>query len=168
MPEPDGRRVRFGAALLIVLGLVRMTGDVLGWRTVAGVAAATNASPAPKVFSAVRGLETYSTRFFLEWQDLEGAPKSLELTPESYARIRGPYNRRNVYGAAVAYGPVLASDEKTRPMFESVARHALTGDAPLLRELGIDPRSVRDGVRVRCEPLPGTDMGDLPRVFDIR
>ena len=42
-------------------------------------------------------------------------------------------------------------------------RYALCNDAPLLRELGIDPREIAGPVRIRYEPLPGTDMGDLPR-----
>ena len=70
---------RFAAPLLIVLGLAQMAGDVLGIVPLKAIAAATAASPAPRVFSAVRGLETYSTRFFLEW-----AGRRVELTPEVY------------------------------------------------------------------------------------
>ena len=95
----------------------------------------------------MRGLETYSTRFFVEWTDRDGAAHSLELTPETYKSLRGPYNRRNVYGALLAYGPVLSSDPHAKPLFDSVARYALCGDAPLLRELGIAPRAVKDTVR---------------------
>ena len=107
-------------------------------------------------------LETYSTRFFVEWTDHNGKARSVELTPELYARIEGPYNRRNVYGAVVAYGPVLATSETTRPLYDGVARYALCGDAPLLRELGIDPGAVAGDLRVRYEPVAGTSLGDLP------
>jgi hypothetical protein len=158
---------------LLVLGLLQIGGDLLeraGMPTVGrplkGIGAATTASPAPKVFSAVRGLETYSTKFYLEWTDHRGHEHSLLLTPEVYGQIRGPYNRRNVYGAVLAYGPVLATDPRTEPMYRSVARFALCGDAPLLRELGIDPGEVRGPVHVRYEPRPGADLGDLPRVLE--
>jgi hypothetical protein len=161
------------AVALLALGLLQMSGDVLermGFgavgRPLKGIGAASTASPAPKVFSAVRGLETFSTRFYLEWTDRAGRAHSLLLTPELYGQVRGPYNRRNVYGAVLAYGPVLATDERTRPLFESVARYALSGAAPLLRELGIDPAEVAGPVRVRYEPRPGTDLGDLPRVLE--
>jgi hypothetical protein len=167
--------VNKAAAFLLVLGLLQMTGDLLDraglgvvGRPLKGFGAATTASPAPKVFSAVRGLETYSTRFTLEWTDRRGEPHQLPLTPELYARVEGPYNRRNVYGAALAYGPVLMTDERTRPLFEAVTTHALCGRAPLLRELGIDPEDVAGVVRVRYEPVPGTAMGDLPRVVEVR
>ena len=160
--------MRVAAACLIAVGLLQMAGDLCerylsayyGLR-LKGLGAATAAAPAPKVFSAVRGLETYSTRFFLEWTGADGAAHSLELTPEVYSHLRGPYNRRNVYGAALAYGPVLP-EELRGP----VMAYALCGDAPLLRELGIDPAQVRGPVRLRYEPRPGTDMGELPRVLE--
>jgi hypothetical protein len=157
--------MKLSAAGLLVLGLARMSFDVLGLPTLAAVAAATGASPAPKVFSSVRGLETYSTAFYLEWTEPDGVSRSLRLTPERSARIRGPYNRRNVYGAVLAYGPVLITDPRTRPMFESVARHALCGSAPLLRELGIETKRIRGPLRVRLEPQRALPK-DLPRQWE--
>jgi len=158
--------MRASGIFLVVLGLAQMTGDVLGISALKGIAAATTASPAPKVFSAVRGLETYSTRFSIEWRDASGSERTLELTPEAYGSIRGPYNRRNAYGAILAYGPIFASTPATQPLFESVARYALCGDAPLLVELGIDAAAAVAPVRVRLEPLPSSDVGDLPLVFE--
>jgi hypothetical protein len=157
---------RAPAVALLALGLMQMLGDLTGLAPLRGLAAATAASPAPRVFSAVGGLETYSLTFRIEWADRGGIAHSLELTPERYARLRGAYNRRNAYGAVVAYGPLLSESPATRPLFESVARHALCGDAPLLRELGIDPDDVMGAVRIRLEPLPGTDPGDLELVLE--
>jgi hypothetical protein len=153
------------AIALLIVGLLQMTGDVLGISALKGIGAATVASPAPKVFSAARGLETYSSRFFLEWTDHDGKAHSLVLTPEIYGRLAGPYNRRNVYGAALAYGPVLSTDPRTQPMFQAVIRYAFCGEAPMLKELGIDSCAVAGRVRVRLEPIPGTP-GDLPRVLE--
>jgi hypothetical protein len=131
------------AALLLVVGSLQMVGDLCGLPALKGLGAATVASPAPRVFSAVSGLETYSTRFFVEWQDAVGKAHSLELTPEVAARIRGPYNRRNVYGAVLAYGPVLAASENGR------------------RQLGIDTVGAHS-LALRYEPLAGTSMHGLP------
>ncbi len=158
---------KLAALALLSVGLMQMTGDLIGWPALKAVGAVTVASPAPKVFSAVRGLETYSTHFFIEWTDLQGHPHSLRLTPEVYSQLRGPYNRRNVYGAVLAYGPVLKTDPRSRPMFDAVANYALHGEAPLLRELGIDPKQIAGPVRVRLEPLPGTSIGDLPRIVEV-
>jgi hypothetical protein len=155
---------RAGLALTI-LALAQMTGDLLNFPALKGVAAATTASPAPKVFSAVRGLETYSTRFVIEYTDPSGERREVALTQQMYAKLRGPYNRRNIYGAALAYGPVLATEPLTQPMFDHVSRYALCGERPILRELGIE--AVPDApVRIRYEPVGGTDLAGLPRVLE--
>lgn len=151
--QGPGRGGQLAASLLVVLGLAQMFGDVSHLLPVKAVAAATGASPAPKVFSAVQGLETYSTRFSLDLGD-----ERVALTPELYARIRGPYNRRNVYGAALAYGPVLPPSLR-----DPVTRYALCGDAPLLRELGLHATRTP---AVELEPLPGTSLGNLPTRFE--
>jgi hypothetical protein len=151
------------AALLLALGLAQITFDVLGLRAPKAIAAASGASPAPKVFSAVAGFETYSTRFAVEWRDATGTHRR-EIDAELYARLRGPYNRRNVYGAALAYGPLLAANQATRPMLDAVLTYALCGDGPLLRELGLASGEVTEA-HVVFEPVAGTDMGALPRTL---
>lgn len=150
------------AVFLLGVGLLQMAGDVFHLPLLKGVGAATGASPAPKVFSSARGLETFSTRFFIEWTDQAGTLHSLEITPQVYSKVRGPYNRRNVYGAVLAYGPVLQTDERTRGMFNSIARYSLCDDARLLRELGIDPGTVRGSVVIRLEPRANTNNEGLP------
>jgi len=169
-------RVRKAALVaLLVLGFAQMTGAVLeecgaarAGAALKGLAAASAASPAPKVFSSVRGLETFSTSFALEW-DEPGGVRCVTLTPELYARFRGPYNRRNAYGAALAYGPVLASNPATRPMLDGVLAYALGGDAPLVRELGLDASARTGPVRVvyglrRDDDAPGlTRAIECPR-----
>jgi hypothetical protein len=158
--------MRKSVVFLLALGLLQMAGDVLRMPAIKGLAAATAASPAPKVFSAVRGLETYSTRFFLEWTDKTGHFQSVEITPERARGLRGPYNRRNVYGAVLAYGPIMQSDNTLRPMFNSVSHYALCGNAPLLHELGIDTADMQGAPRLRLETRPGTLAAGLPLTFE--
>ena len=147
---------------LLVIGLLQMTGDLLRLPAVKGVAAATGASPAPKVFSSIQGLETFSSDFYIEWKDRNGVAHSLKLIPEIYSRIQGPYNRRNVFGAALSYAPVLAGDPRTKPMYDAVVRYALCGPAPLLREMGIDPTDLSEPPVVRLVPRADTRFGDAP------
>jgi len=147
---------RVAAVLLVALGLAQISGDLLQIAPLKGIAAATSASPAPKVFSAVRGLETYSTRFFIEWPG-----HRVEMTPEVYSRMRGPYNRRNVYGAALAYAPVLPPELR-----DPVMRRALCNGAPLLRELGVEPHAIRGTPSVVLEPIPGTSLGGMQTRFE--
>lgn len=149
---------------LFALGVVQMAGDLAGFRPLSGIGAATMASPAPRVFSAVRGYETYTTRFFLEWQDPDPRGSRevarLELTSDVYARLRGPYNRRNIYGAVLSYGPVLPP-----PLRDPVLRHALCGDRPLLRELGVDP-GPGHRLALRYQPRPGIPAAPVPLVIE--
>jgi hypothetical protein len=154
--------------MLLAMGLLQMTADLLHLPGLKGIAAATAASPAPKVFSSVNGLETFSTKFFVEWRDRAGQFHSTEITPERASGLRGPYNRRNVYGAVLAYGPVMQWNPQLRPMFDSVSRHAFCGGAPLLSELGIDPATVADRVTVRLEARPGAQTGSLPMTIEVR
>lgn len=147
--------------LLLALGLLQMAGDAFRIPLFKGIGAASAASPAPRVFTAVRGLETYSTRFFLEWTDQKGLRHSLWITPSVYSRLKGPYNRRNIYGAVLSYGPVLSTNPATKKMFDDIAGYALCGDAPILRELGIDPAGVAE-VRVRLVTVGSTNPENLP------
>jgi len=153
------------AAALVALGLLQMTGDVLGIPALQGLALATAASPAPRVFTSFGGFEPFSTRFFLEWRARSGALHRMELTPRVYARLRGAYNRRNAYGAALAGGPVLTTDRRTAAMWEAVLTHAACGAAPLMRELGIDLSDVAEGPLIRYEPRPGRAEAGFPGVL---
>jgi hypothetical protein len=147
-------RRRLTAFLLAALGLAQMAGDLLDLETLRGLAAAANASPAPRVFGTVRGHETFSAGFTLEWVVADGTRHSLDLGPRAYARLRGPYNRRNAYGAALSYGPVLQDDARGRGLLEPVARHAVCGKAAALRELSGETGVVRRA-QVSYRPAAG-------------
>jgi hypothetical protein len=140
------------AAFLVALGTVHMIGDLSSVTPIKALGAATQASPAPKVFTSQSGFETFSARFFIDWQDTSGLRHTMEVTPQNYRRLQGPYNRRNAYGAALSYGPVLAANERTRPMLELVMNHAFCGEAPVLEDLGIPKREIAYPLIVRLEP----------------
>lgn len=141
------------AGLLIGIGCAQMAGDVFGIQALKAFGAATGASPAPKVFTAQNGFETYANRFYLEWWDATGAKQALELTPEAYSSMRGPYNRRNVYGAVFSYAPVLDANPLTRPMFRTVLQRSFCGAQSVVAEVGVPPEAARHGMlRIRLEP----------------
>jgi len=147
------------ALAVLLIGLLQMAGDATGVRALKGLGAATTAAPAPKVFSAVSGYETYTTGFFVEWDDERGARNSVPITAERYQGLRGPYNRRNVYGAVLAYGPVMPADLR-----DPVIRHALCGARPLLTELGLDVGRGRH-LRIRYQTRPGLPAPAVPLVI---
>jgi hypothetical protein len=164
----SNRGYKILASLLLVLGVTQMAADLIGAPSIKALASATMLSPCPKVFTVHKGLETYSSRFFVEYQDVDGKAHSVEITAVLYGKVKGPYNRRNVYGAILSYGPVLVSDPIARPMFEAAVHYAIGGDGPLLRELGIDPKTINGPVRVRYVPYPCADMGSWPRVLEVQ
>ena len=167
MSEQPKRRFPIMAAVLLSVGLLQMLGDLLQAPALKGIGAASLLSPAPKVFSSVKGLETYSTHVSLRWVDRDGLAQEILLDQETYAKLEGPYNRRNVYGAALAYGPVLAQDDRLRPLLREVLAFALTGEAPLLVELGVDPETVSYPMTLNFHPIAGTEMGELPRSLEV-
>lgn len=133
-----------GALALLVVGLAAMVGDATGFVPLEGLALATMASPLPKVFSAVEGYETFAARFTVVAERPDGSRTAVELTPEVARGLRGPYNRRNVYGAALAYGPKLP-----RPVWQAVFCHGLEPGGPLREEIGLPADAT--GVSVEIE-----------------
>lgn len=163
------RREVLVAAFLIAVGCMQMTGDVLRLRVVKAIGAATGSSPAPKVFTAQDGFETYANRFFLEWREAGGEQKSLELTPEVYAALSGPYNRRNVYGAVFSYAPVLDANPLTRPMFRTVLARAFCSGRPAVAEIGVPVDAARHGpLRIRLEPRREPGKHDFALTHEVR
>ena len=130
-------RDRLVWALLVAIGCLQIGAEGLGLVRVQAFAAALQVSPAMKVFTAHQGYETHAARFSLSWVDDSGSSYRLALDPGTYSHVEGPYNRRNVYGAAFAYGPLLRADPRLRTMQESVMQYALCDPGTLRAELGI-------------------------------
>src|SRR4051812_27364361 len=104
--------------VLLLLGLTQMTGYFIGSRVLRGVGAASAAAPFPKVFCDLDGIEPFASDFYLVWTNNSNARVERKLTPKLYQQLRGPYNRRNVYGAALSYGPKLP-EKMWRSVFDS-------------------------------------------------
>ncbi len=159
---PDSRdeqalRWRNRAALVLCLvGSLQMTGYVTGNVALRGVGAAVGASPLPKVFSDAEGLETFASEFRLRYRQADGGSIEMPITPASYGRLDGPYNRRNVYGAALSYAPRLP-----RALWEPVYCYGLATDGPLRKELGIEPAATEVEVTIRTRTRGRSDAWTL-------
>jgi len=123
--------------VLVAIGCVRAFANIADMEKTSAAFAALNVSPAMKVFTAHNGYETFSPKFEIEFINGDES-KLILLTPELYRKLSGPYNRRNVYGAAISYGPVLVSNENTKPLFDSVAKYSFCTPASLISELELD------------------------------
>lgn len=128
----SGRWRNVAAAGVAVLGSLQMAGYIFDSDALRGIGAASAVAPMPKVFSDVDGLETFASVFTLRYRESSEAVKELAITPGVYGRLSGPYNRRNVYGAALSYAPRLPA-----ALWESVFCFGLAPGGPLRTELGL-------------------------------
>ena len=151
--------------LLVALGTAQALADVLAMPKLKAVFAATQVSPAMKVFTAQQGYETHAARFAVTWVDADGALQRLSIDPSVYRNVRGPYNRRNVYGAALAYGPVLRADPKLRAMQESVMHYAFCSPGSLRSDLGI-PRDAAE-LTIHVLPTRPPERSDLELSWEV-
>lgn len=126
------------AFTLFLVGLFQMIGYLMDVRVLRGLGLASGVAPFPKVFCESDGYEPFAARFAVHAVDAQGQAQRVDLTPECYAGMRGPYNRRNVIGAALAYAPRLP-DELRDHLYEQL----MQDDSPLRTELGI-PEDWRD------------------------
>lgn len=149
-------RLNLVALAILAVGCLQMAGFVLENRILRGLGAASGASPLPKVFSAVNDYETFAADFTILYE-LAGKSNEIAVTPAFYQRLKGPYNRRNVYGAALAYAPVLP--EK---IWKTVFSYGLQNGGAFFSELGLPEKAARVRVRVRAK----TEGSDAQWIFD--
>lgn len=120
------------AIALTAVGLLQMTGHVLQVPLLRGIGLASGIAPFPRVFCETDGYEAFAAGYFLRWEDPDGNRVSRRLTAEWYADLAGPYNRRNVYGAALAFAPRMQP-----ALRDAVLAGSLSPESALLRELGV-------------------------------
>ncbi len=149
-------RANILALLVTLLGCTQMLGYMMESRALRGIGTASCAAPFPKVFSDVDGLETFASTFELSWREPDGTARSMLLTPELYGQLGGPYNRRNVYGAALAYAPRMPE-----PLWTSVFCYAFKPDGLLRREFGVSPDAQDITVTIRTRTKGRNDVWQL-------
>jgi hypothetical protein len=151
-----------GAVVLGLLGLSQMAGDLFGVRTLKGIGAASAMAPCPKVFCDVNGLEGFTSTFILRLTGRDGCLHEIEITPQLYARLKGPYNRRNAYGAAISFAPKLPSN-----LWQSVYDYAWRKGGPLRTELDVPDDTENVSTFVRTGTRGRHDTWEL-RTRDLR
>lgn len=126
------------AGMIALLGSTQLLGDISGSRILKGLGAASMISPCPRVFCSapVRGenggqIETFSSQFSLVYR-VRGVERSISLDPHTGKSLKGPYNRRNVYGAGLSYAPCLP-----RELVDQILSYGLGSDTRLRTELEI-------------------------------
>lgn len=140
------------AMILLATGFLQMAGYLTQSRVQRGIGLASGVAPFPKVFCEADGYEAFAAGFTVEGSYADGNPWERKLDAEWYSQLRGPYNRRNVYGAALAFAPRLPE-----ALRDELLEKSLSPGAAMRRELGI-PEDLQN-LRVRINPRDGERDG---------
>lgn len=108
---------------VVFIGFLQIIGYLTKVSPIRSLGIVTASSPLPIVFTEVKGVETFASNFYIRYNDHIGQKHEVQITPEIYAKFKGPYNRRNIYGAAISYGPVLP-----KKIWKSVLSYGLCND----------------------------------------
>lgn len=154
-------------SFLAALGCFKVAAEIAGARNLGTLATMIQVSPAMKVFTAHDGYETFANRFTLTTHWPDGREHQVVLSPHNYDGLRGPYNRRNAYGAAVAYGPLLSADPRTKAMYQSVAEFAICNPGALLTELGINGPGAPAFLVIDIKPMNRITQQNLPYRLEV-
>jgi len=132
-------------SIVVAVGLIQTAGFLLQNKTLRGLGIACCSSPLPIVFTEVRGVETFASDFFIQYIDSTQQKQEIQITPALYSKLQGPYNRRNIYGAAIAYGPVLKEEQ-----WSSILSRGLC-DQSLIKEMGLATNGSDYAVRIKTK-----------------
>lgn len=152
MPIECSMKTKCLSLILIMMGCLQMAADLLNWPRLKALALMSHASVCPKVFTSQNGYETFSAQFWIEYVDDQGKDHQVEITPSRIQKLKGPYNRRNLYGAALSYAPVLSSSPKTFSMWKSVMDYGFCTQDGILNELGIHADLKKGPIQIHIVP----------------
>ena len=140
---------------ILFIGLTQMAGDLFGNRVIKGIGAATAMAPCPKVFCNMGGMEPFASSFEI----IADGDKTtrIPITPELYQQLRGPYNRRNVYGAAIAAAPILPER-----VWQTVFSYAFNPNGPLRHDLALPEKTNSIHILVRTKTRNGSQEWIFP------
>lgn len=128
------RRVLY--LILFLIGCLQMIGATVGSSTLKGIGLASVASPLPLVFSHFRSIETFAADFQLRLKNKDKIIYDTPINSALYSKLKGPYNRRNIYGAVFAYGPALTRPAE-RVLVLSVLKQGFCNGGPLAAEFDL-------------------------------
>ena len=132
---------RFAPLLLVGIGCLKFLGYFTGWATLIRLGAQSVAAPLPIVFSARRDAGSVSARFVLRVETALGETIEIHGGPGFHARIRGPFQRAQIYTADMMQAhPVYLERYRAR---DTIVGFGICDRGPLARDLGIDDSVAR-------------------------
>ena len=127
---------RFAPLLLVGIGCLKFAGYFADSPLLIRLGAQSVAAPLPIVFSGPDEGVSIRLRFALRIETVLGETIEIEGRPGFHSRIRGPFQRAQVYTADIIWAhPVYLTRYLVR---DTVVGFGLCDRGPLARDLGID------------------------------
>jgi len=123
-------RTNFTAALVVLVGLIRLFGYLTGIDSIRNLGVFTVASPLPLVFTDRGDYEDFATEYTVVFFLKGGKHFKLPVTSEFYSSLDGPFDRRGTYSKAFFYLPFLRYD-----LWKSIIGFGFCENGPLARGL---------------------------------
>ncbi len=150
------------ALCILGWGSTAMLGHIFDIPKIKGLGLASGAAPYTKVFcqaydkSDGRAFETFAMDFELIYDIGNKRDQILTITPEIYQKMKGPYQRRNVYGAVLAYGPAMPSKLSQETLY-----YSLIAPGKVPSELGLPKNATHFRIRITSRTAGSTNQWTL-------
>ena len=105
---------------------------LMGAPSLAVAARSTAASPLPLAFSQPGSLAGFVKELTIDLTGPDGKVERRTETQELFAGLPGPYERRIIYGSALAFSPL-----SPRPLFTAILRFGFCDSGPLAERMGV-------------------------------
>ena len=113
--------------ILVVWGTINSVAFIAHYDGFRDLGFVSVSSPLPLVFSAYNGYETFATGFNIMVKYKNGTVIDINLDVNTYGKITGPYNRKNIYGAIFSHGPFF-NNENLVKIRQQILHYAVCDD----------------------------------------
>ena len=152
------------ANALGLLGCLQAVGFYGAWPALRGLAALSLASPLPLAFSHFAGHETFSNTFAYAAVTASGRHLAGAIGPQLYGRLKGAYNYKNTFGAALSYGPFF-TEPWALAARDAVLQHGFCEPGHVVASSGFAGGEALRGVNITVAEHP--DRGTQQWVLQV-
>ncbi len=137
------------ALSILPLASLAMLGEIIQLPKLKALGLASGIAPFTKVFCTANdqatgeSYESFNLQFQIHYTSADQLDHTLTLSPTESEKIHGPYNRRNVYGATLAYAPAMTAAQR-----DQFIHYALVHPGQLARELDIPANAKINAVTI--------------------
>lgn len=103
---------RIFSFLLIFLGLLQISGFILGNKSMYNLGSVITASPFPKIFDKIDGLEYWSQKYSLKLNYKNGNSINLPITSDTFSKIEGNHLIKITYALSFSLYPTRRKKNK--------------------------------------------------------